>query len=120
MNKRIKLKKHKQMLSKYGLKYKKSEKSNIQWFNKPNGLNIFDKKELRRVLETLINSADFYELHFTGGTHIIFEDGNYRKSDIKFCKEESIKEKNLMCYLICELLENFTEEEIKDIVERID
>lgn len=28
-------------------------------------LNIFDKKESRRVLETLINSVDFYELHFT-------------------------------------------------------
>lgn len=77
----------------------------------------FDKEEKKKVLISLIRDTEETELNFTGGTHIIFEDGNYRKSDIEFCKEESIKQESLKCFLICCLLECFNEYEIKEIVE---
>lgn len=79
---------------------------------------IFGEKEIYRALKALGGAADFYELHFTGGTHIIYEDGNYRKSDVEFCLEEAIKKKNLLCYLICILLNEFdTKKEIEKAVE---
>lgn len=80
-------------------------------------LNDFSEEQIKETLKSLIDSTDYYELNFTGGTHIIFEDGNCRMSDVEFCKEESIKCENLNCYLICCLLEKLgTDEKIEEFV----
>lgn len=47
MNKRIKLKKYKQMLSKCGLKYKKAEKCEAKYFRN----NIESDEELRERIK---------------------------------------------------------------------
>lgn len=70
-------------------------------------LKNFNKIQIKEVLKVLIQSSD--DLNW-GSTHIIFEDGNCKKSDIIFCKELSLKKQELDKYLICCLLETFEDE----------
>lgn len=78
----------------------------------------FSKQEILDTLRVLIRGTDEDELRFSGGTHIIFEDGNYRKSDVEFCLEEAKRIGSLKCYLICKLLNTFdTKDEIEEAID---
>jgi len=70
------------------------------------------------IAKRIIDSIDFTELHFKGGTHITFEDGNIDDRSIEFCLYSSFNLNRLKCTAICAIMLSCTTNERIDLVKR--
>lgn len=78
-----------------------------------------EKRKLQIKVMVITLSEKYYETEGTGGClHIVLDDGNYRDSDVTFCKEYSIKHKDYFGEVLATLLEQLTEEEREQCNER--
>ena len=61
---------------------------------------------------------EFEQTDLCGGClHIITDDGNYLKKDVEFCLQNAIDNNCLWAETIARLFMDFTEEELKQVIE---
>lgn len=70
-----------------------------------------------RIARKLIEKTSFIALHFNGGTHITFEDGNIDDASIEFCLDAAFSQNRLKCAVICAIMLSCTTEERADLVQ---
>jgi hypothetical protein len=81
--------------------------------------SFFDWEGLEQHLPTLIRY--YYSLPNNGAggyLHIVLDDGNIDYDSIYFCAEQCAENKDTLGLLICNLLTEFTSEELEQMYER--